>query len=149
MYRMTRSEVDQIVTMTAEQWAAHESALVRDDVEAYSRYHGVDGIHPVRPGTPQAAGHGDRIGGFVGQEEWHAARARLVASRRVRLGLDGAWDVSVRGGVATYAYRLSDVATTSLERGYAVEVETHGVDVSDCPTPADAIAKVQAAFATA
>lgn len=147
--KLTRAEATRIVTMPDAVWARREAALVAEEREAYSKYHGITPAYVYVAGSPQCAGHGTMIGGFVGQERWLEARDRLTAARRVRTGIDAAWSVTVRAGVATFAYRFSDVAVTSLARGLAIEVDTHGVDVSACPTPTAAIAAVRAAVGVA
>lgn len=145
--KLTRDEATQIVTMSDAAWARYEAALVAEERGAYSKYHGASPAFVYVAGSPQCAGHGTMVGGFVGQERWLAARDRLTISHRVRTGTDAAWSVTVRDGVATFTYRFPDVAVASLARGLAIEVETHGVDVSTCPTPTAAIAAVREAYA--
>ena len=143
--KLTSKQIDAIVLMSATEWAAEEARLATAEKAAYDGYTGVV-PRPVA-GTPQAVGHGSIIGGFLGQEEWHAARTRQLASRRVRASVE-AWRAEPTAEGVRYVYRhATDVVGGDRDGTHAVEIVTHGVDVSGCRTPAEAIATVQAYFA--
>src|SRR2546430_1701385 len=72
---MNATEINALICTSDSDYAAALARAEANDARTYAAYHGIDPTPPA--GSPQAAGHGSRIGGFVGQEEWYAARAAL------------------------------------------------------------------------
>lgn len=143
--RLTPSLIEQIVTESEAAFSDRLAAAQQREAKAYSRYHGIFPRWPAREGSPQMVGLGTQIGGFVGQAEWlHAAAAakQLLAIRRGNWSRGG--DASVARYVLSYGFGVADRCPAG---SHAIEVVTHGVDVSDCPNPTAAIARVRATVA--
>lgn len=144
---MLHREIERLACLTEAAWGEELAALERSEAEAYSRYCHA-GIMPAAvAGTPQAAGLGSVVcdlSPYGEQGAWLAAKRAAEEHRLAResWALDG-----VDGGVATYTMRqaiVPDDYAGCLVRA-ALEIVTHGVDVSGCPTPAAAIHRVRAA----
>jgi hypothetical protein len=133
---MTANDIDRVVMMSEAEYLARAASLAADEQRAYHRYCASVRPMPIRPGTPRAIGHGSSVcllnhGGV--QTAWLAAARRLKDFEAAR----GGWQLLRQGdGVAVYR------TTANLSR-HCIEVVTHGVDVSDCPTPSEAIVRVR------
>lgn len=131
---MKHDEIVSVATMTEAEFAALWTPVVEAERATYANYHGY--MPRAKPGSPQMAGYGSEIGGFVGQEQWLAARgclSQLDAARR-------SWQYCGEAdGAAVYQNTFFPESR--------VEIVTHGLDLSSFGTPAEAISHVREAVA--
>lgn len=135
---MTPEEINVVVVLSDEQYDTMLQTYRQVETDAYQRYAGVS--KRPEPGSPALVGLGTQIGGFIGQAEWLKAAQRLkdvLLCRTASNGQDEGWRALGDG-----RYRLVGIQLNDRRNTYDVEIVTHGVDVSDCPTPTEALRKV-------
>lgn len=135
----TRGVIVSVITMSDEHYAARLAAAKKREQDAYHRYYGAGVLIISRlPGHPHTAGHGSwttNLSPNGEQEAWYAARDHVKQIERYR---SGDWRHDGHGvfGIVSHADCVL----------HEITIDTHGVDVSHCRTPREAIVEVQRYF---
>jgi hypothetical protein len=129
-------EIERIVLLSEADAFAELTRLRAAERSAYDRYTSAPSVPRPEPGTPQAAGLGSWVCDFNRdgvQDRWHRALEALKSFERIR---SGRWDVRAQDEAVCYSITIGG-------HRHEIEVDHHGVDLTDCPNPAAAIAKVR------
>lgn len=136
---MRHAEICALVTMQDYQYEKLIKDLETEKLLAMSKYKGVTPFHVYVRGTPQCAGFGGFVGGFRGQEKWLAACKKLnqaILCRQPSDGMSIGWR-NIGEGV----FHL--LGCNDSAKADEIVIYSHGVDISACKTPTEAIRLVK------
>lgn len=132
---MNATRINELVSMPTAAYDYLLASLRQQEKVAYEAYCTAPSRPAVEPGTPQAAGLGSwvcnlNVGGV--QDRWLALSRQVKEVEQVR---DARFWTAQSVGDA--------IAYTHTGHNHTVEIVHHGIDLSGCATPAEAIAHVQ------